>query len=322
MSSYIEEAKEVFDIEIEALERTKQALDSVFEEILHMVLECQGKVIVTGMGKSGHIATKLAATFSSLGTPSFYLHPAEALHGDLGMVSDKDLVIAISHSGESDEIIRILPSIKLIGAKIVAISSNAASTLVKNSDLAQIFPPFKEACHLGLAPTSSTTATLVYGDALAVVASRVIGFRAEDFGLYHPAGSLGKRLILRVVDVMVKEDANPIIHEDALLTDAIVEMSRKGLGMVSVLDEEERLVGIITDGDLRRMLERHINVYEALVKDVMTKTPFSVENDILAIEVLRRMKERSINGSPVLDSQKHVIGTVTLQLLIKAGLVL
>ena len=192
------EGKKVFEIEIEALNRTKDALDETFVAILDLITSCKGKVIVTGMGKPGHIAKKLAATFASLGTPAFCLHPGEAMHGDLGMIAENDIVIAISYSGESDEIVKILPNIKLIGAKLVGITGNANSTLAKYSDIVQVFPNFDEACYLGLAPTSSTTVTLCYGDALAVVASGVYGFQKSDFGKFHPAGTLGKKLILKV----------------------------------------------------------------------------------------------------------------------------
>ena len=206
------EAKKVFDVEINALEKTINILYNTFNQILDLIVNCKGKVIITGMGKPGHIAAKLAATFSSLGTPSFRLHPAEAMHGDLGMVSPNDILIAISYSGESDEIINILPSIKMIGVTLVGITGNPNSSLAKASDIVQVLPRFEEACYLGLAPTSSTTATLCYGDALAVVASGIYGFKDADFGRIHPAGALGKKLVLRVNDLMAKENSNAKIH--------------------------------------------------------------------------------------------------------------
>ena len=217
------EGKKVFDTEIAALEKTRDALDDTFLKILDLVVNCEGKVIITGMGKPGHIAAKLAATFSSLGTPSFRLHPAEAMHGDLGMVSSNDVVIAISFSGESDEIVRILPNMKMIGATLIGITGNPNSTLAKASDVVQVLPKFEEACYLGLAPTSSTTAVLCYGDALAVVASGIYGFKDVDFGKFHPAGSLGKKLILKVDDLMAKNDKNAKVHVSVPLKDAIVE---------------------------------------------------------------------------------------------------
>ena len=242
------EAHRVFDIEINALGKTRDTLDETFVQILDLITGCKGKVIITGMGKPGHIGSKIAATFASLGTPSFFLHPGEAMHGDLGMISSNDVVIAISYSGESDEIVRILPNIKMIGATLVGITGNAKSTLAQAADVVQVLPEFKEACYLGLAPTSSTTSVLCYGDALAVVASGIYGFKDADFGKFHPAGSLGKKLILKVDDLMAKDDKNAKIHINVSLKDAIVELSKKGLGLVAVVDDEDNLLGVITDG--------------------------------------------------------------------------
>ena len=314
------EGMRVFDIEIEALQKTRDALGDTFLNILDLITGCRGKVIITGMGKPGHIATKLAATFASLGTPSFYLHPGEAMHGDLGMVSDSDVVIAISYSGESDEIVRILPNIRMIGAKLVGITGNAGSTLAQASDVAQILPEFEEACHLGLAPTSSTTSALCYGDALAVVASRVYGFRDEDFGRFHPAGSLGKKLILRVDDLMAGGDRNAAVGEDTMLKDAIVELSRKGLGLVNILGEGGKLKGVVTDGDLRRQLERGADIYSLHVRNVMTRMPAVIESGKLAVEALGMLKEKNISCMPVVDWDK-VIGTIRLQDIIGVGIV-
>ena len=318
----LDEARRVFDVEIKALQKTRDALNETFVSILDLVTQCKGKVIITGMGKPGHIATKLAATFSSLGTPSFCLHPAEAMHGDLGMISENDIVIAMSYSGESDEIIHILPNIKMIGAKIVAITGNVDSTLAKAADIVQVFPEFEEACYLGLAPTSSTTAELVYGDALAVVASGVYGFNAADFGKFHPAGSLGKKLILKVDNLMAKGEEVPKIHQDELLMDAITEMSKKGLGVVSVVDDEKRLVGIITDGDLRRIIEKRTDIYSESVSNVMTKSPRKISRNRLAVEALQFIKEQNINNIPVVEDDNRLIGTITWQMIVKAGIVI
>lgn len=318
----IKEAQRVFDIEIEALEKTKNAIDDTFVTILDMITNCEGKVIITGMGKPGHIARKLAATMASLGTPAFCLHPAEALHGDLGMVTYKDIVIAISYSGESEEITRILPNIKLIGAKLIAISGNPESTLVKYSDIAQIFPNFDEACYLNLAPTSSTTATLVYGDALAVVASGVYGFDEKKFGVYHPAGALGKKLITKVKDIMVTGNDNAIIDKEETLKNAIVEMSKKGLGIVNIIDEKNRLKGIITDGDIRRLLEKGVDVYALNVKEVMTKNPMLICENEMAIEGLRMLKDKNVNCAPVIEQSGQIVGSITLRMILKAGIVL
>jgi arabinose-5-phosphate isomerase len=315
------EGKRVFDIEIEALKKTRDALDQTFLQLLNLVTNCEGKVITTGMGKSGHIARKIAATFSSLGTPSFYLHPGEAMHGDLGMIGAKDVVIAISHSGESDEILRILPTMKMIGATVVAITGNADSTLAKNSDLVQVMPEFKEACYLGLAPTSSTTAALCYGDAVAVVASVIYGFKDSDFGKFHPAGSLGKKLILKVDDLMAHNEEVPKVETGTLLMDAIPIMSEKGLGIISIVDENDYLLGIICDGDLRRIIEKKIDIYNVAVEEVMIKNPKTTGKDKLAVDALRFIKKHSINNLPVVDQQNRLVGTITWQQIVKAGIV-
>lgn len=320
-SECINIGKEVFDIEIKALEKMKESLDDVFYEIVNAISECDGKTIITGIGKPGHIAKKMAATFASLGTPAFYLNPAEAMHGDLGMVSANDIVIAISYSGESDEIVRIIPNIRLIGAKLIGITGNATSTLAKYADLVQIFPAFSEACHMGLAPTSSTTVELCYGDAIAIAASDIYGFKKKDFGKFHPAGSLGKKLVLKVSDIMTTGIDNAVIKEDAFLTDAIVELSQKGLGIVSVINHNHELLGVITDGDLRRQLEKRKNVYSQMVRDVMSKEPFTIEENKLAVNALNMMKKFNISSIPVIKDNK-AIGTIRLQDIIKAGIVI
>ncbi len=313
------EGKRVFDIEIEALRRTRDSLDATFVQIVDLITCCKGKVIITGMGKPGHIATKLAATFASLGTPAFCLHPGEAMHGDLGMISDNDIVIAISYSGESDEIVKILPNIKLIGAVLVAITGNGLSTLAQAADIVQVFPKFEEAGSLRLAPTSSTTVELCYGDALAIVASAVYGFQDQDFAKFHPAGSLGKKLILKVDDMMSSAEQNAVTPMDATLKDAIVELSKKGLGIVSVVDGDGRLAGVITDGDLRRQLEKGANVYNLQVREIMTKTPVTISSGKLAADALKLMKDKNISCMPVVKGKK-VLGTIRLQDIIGAGI--
>ncbi len=316
------EARRVFDIEIDALRKTKDALDDIFLQILDEVVNCTGKVIITGMGKPGHIASKLAATFSSLGTPSFHMHPAEAMHGDLGMICENDIVIAMSYSGESDEIVKILPNIRMIGAKIIALTGNKDSTLGKTADITQAFPEFEEACCLGLAPTSSTTAELVYGDALAVTASAIYGFRDSDFGRYHPAGALGRKLILKVADLMAKGDEVPFIEQNSLLMDAVTKMSEKGLGVVAVTDDDGKLTGIITDGDLRRIIERRTDIYTETVSDVMTVSPRIITKDRLAVDALRFIRQQNINNIPVVDSSNRLIGMLTWQMIVNAGIVI
>ena len=315
------EARCVFDTEIEALKKMRDRLDSSFLQILDSVTSCTGKVVITGMGKPGHVGKKIAATFASLGTPSFFLHPAEAEHGDLGMLSENDIIIAISYSGESDEIIRIIPNIKYIGAKLIAITGNSDSTLAKASNIVQILPDFREACHLGLAPTSSTTVELCYGDALAVVASLVYGFEDIDFGKFHPAGSLGKKLIFKVDDLMVKDEKNALIKKNESLKNAIIELSKKGLGIVSVVDGRDKLLGVITDGDLRRQLEKGVNVYELKVEDVMTRIPVTINSGKMAVEALNIFKNKRITCMPVLLEGKCV-GTIQLKDIIGAGIVL
>lgn len=315
------EAKKVFDVEINAMKKTRDSLGETFVQILDLITTCKGKVIVTGMGKPGHIATKMAATFSSLGTPSFCLHPGEAMHGDLGMISENDVVIAMSYSGESDEIVRILPNIKIIGAKLVAITGNPHSSLAKVSDVVQVLPEFDEACYLGLAPTSSTTSILCYGDALAVVASGIYGFTNSDFGKFHPAGALGKKLILKVADLMATEDAIPKVYSGTTLMTAIEVMSKKALGIVSIVDKDEKICGIITDGDLRRILERRVDIYSVHVDEVMTHNPYTMTADRLAIDALLFIKNKSINSLPIVDTEGKLIGTVTWQLIVKAGIV-
>ena len=317
----IEEGRRVFNTEITALQKTRDALNETFATIIQEFSKCKGKIIVTGMGKPGHIATKIAASLSSLGTPSFCLHPAEAMHGDLGMVTSQDVVFAISYSGESDEIVRILPYFKLIGAKVIALTGNPDSTLAKAADISEVFPKFDEACALGLAPTSSTTAELCYGDALAVVCSIMAGFRDENYARIHPAGSLGKKLIYKVSDIMVAGEDNAVVQEGTSMKDTIIEISKKGLGMVSVVDEHQHLRGIVTNGDLRRQLDEGVDIYALRVEDVMTKKPVVVNSERLAVEALNLMKERMINSLPVIDRHDRLIGTIRWQDILHVGIV-
>lgn len=318
---YIENAKNIFDTEINALLKTREVLDDIFVEIVNAILQCKGKVILCGIGKSGHIAKKISATMSSLGTSSFYLHPAEAMHGDLGMVTASDLVILISHSGESQEILQLIPSLKMIGAKTVAITSNGNSTLAKESEIVQIMPMMREACSLNLAPTSSTTAVLVYGDALAVVASEAYGFSEENFALFHPAGSLGKRVLLRVGDIMAIGEDMPIVREKSLISEAIMEMSQKQLGVVAVIDQNDKLTGLLTDGDLRRAIEKKVDMYGDIIDTIMTDSPKTIKKNMLAVEALHNLRENSINNYPVVDDLGHVVGMLTWQMIVKAGIV-
>lgn len=317
---YIKCAKDVFDIEINALKQTKMAIGTVYEEIVNLLIRCDGKIILCGMGKSGHVARKIAATLSSLGTPSFFLHPAEALHGDLGMVSANDVVILISNSGETQEILHMLPSIKFIGAKLVGITSSGVSTLANECDYVQIIPKIEEACALNLAPTSSTTAVLAFGDALAVTISRYHGFTKENFALFHPEGALGRKILVRVSDIMATGRAVPIVKCGCIISDAIMEMSRKKLGVVTVINEQNRLAGILTDGDLRRAIEKKVDMYGDAIDDIMTKKPQWIMQDILAAEALQKLKQRSLNNYPVVDEHMKVIGVITWQMIVKSGI--
>ncbi len=317
---FIKCAKDVFDTEIEALNQTKHAIGGSFEEIVGLLTCCEGKVVLCGMGKSGHVARKMAATFSSTGTPSFFLHPAEALHGDLGMISPSDVVILISNSGECREILHMLPGIKFIGAQTVAITSEGDSSLARGCDRVQVMPKVKEACALNLAPTSSTTAVLTYGDALAVALSCYHGFTKEDFALFHPEGTLGKKIIIRVDDIMAKGEDVPLVREGCKISDAIMEMSKKGLGVVAVVDNQGKLAGLLTDGDLRRAIEKKVDMYHDVIDHIMTKNPRWIGKDILAVDALQRLKKRSLNNYPVVDTDKKVIGMITWQMIAKKGI--
>lgn len=318
---YILEARKVFDKEIAALEKTKSTIGSDFVTIVDLLLKCDGKVILTGMGKPGHIGTKMAATFASLGTPSFFMHPGEAQHGDLGMVEKKDVVMLLSYSGESEEITNLLPALQEIGCTTVAITGQPRSTLAQKCQYHFIFPELDEACYMHLAPTSSTTSLLVLGDALALVVSMAKNYSAKEFGLHHPAGALGKKILTKVRNLMHQGEENAVVKEGCLLRNAIVEMSKKGLSMVTIVDEDNHLKGIITDGDLRRMLEKGVDVYNECVDAVMTKTPLFIDYREMAVNALQIMNNKKITGMPVLNEKEEVIGSLLMQDIIKAGIV-
>ena len=318
---YISEAKKVFDKEIEALEKTRDALGKDFETILNLILDCEGKLILTGMGKPGHIATKMSATFASLGIPSFFMHPGEAMHGDLGMVEKKDVVMLMSYSGESEEVTRLMPVLKEIGCKTIAITGKPQSTLAQECQYHFFFPEFEEACYLHLAPTSSTTTLLVLGDALAVIASRAINYTRDDFGLHHPAGALGKKLLVKVKNLMYSGAEDAVVLEGSTLHQAIVEMSKKGLSMVTIVDTDNNIKGIITDGDLRRMLDKNVDVYNAVVDDLMTKNPTTVDYREMAVNALQTMSDKKITCMPVVDEENKLVGTILMQDIFKAGIV-
>jgi arabinose-5-phosphate isomerase len=315
-------AQQVFEEEIATLRTIQESIDDNFIEIEEAITSCKGKVVMCGMGKSGHIARKISATFASLGTPSFFLHPAEAMHGDLGMVSENDVVVLLSNSGETQEILSIIPSLKLIGAKLIGITGCAESTLAKECEINQVMDIEKEACYLNLAPTSSTTAMLVYGDALAVTVSEEQGFSSSNFGLFHPAGTLGKKVLLKVEHIMAQGEELPLVVRGCKITDTIIEMSKKGLGTVAVVDEENKLIGLVTDGDLRRAIEKKVDVYKDVVDSIMTKNPRSIPQDILLVDALKRLKESRLNNYPVVDDSGKVIGMLTWQMIIREGIAL
>ncbi|MCQ2329866.1 MAG: KpsF/GutQ family sugar-phosphate isomerase [Paludibacteraceae bacterium] len=315
------EAQRVIDVEIEALKRTRDCLGDDFKKMVELVLNCEGKVVITGMGKPGHIGTKIAATLASLGTPAFYMHPGEAMHGDLGMVDNKDVVILMSYSGESEEVVRLLPVLDKIGCTTIAISGRAKSSLAKGCQHKFIFPEFEEACYMHLAPTSSTTALLALGDAMAVVASRAKNYTKDDFGLHHPAGALGKKLLVRVENLMHTGKENAVVVEGTIIRNAIVEMSGKGLGTLVVVDAEGRLKGIITDGDLRRMLEKGVDIYKDGVEKAMTANPLRIKPCEMAVNALQIMNDRKITALPVVDDDNILVGTLKLQDILNAGIV-
>lgn len=296
-------------------------LGTDFAQIAELILHCRGKVILTGMGKPGHIGTKIAATLASLGTPAFFMHPAEAMHGDLGMVERRDVVLLLSYSGESEEVTRLLPVLQEIGCTTVAITGKTKSTLARECMHAFVFPEFEEACYMHLASTSSTTALLVLGDALALAVSRAKNYTKEDFGLHHPAGALGKKLLVKVSDLMHKGSENATVCQGSSLRSAIVEMRTMGLSMVTIVDQEGNLRGIITDGDLRRMLEKGVDVYNETIDHVMTRNPKWIDSRELAVNALQFMSDRRITNMPVLDEKRKVVGAILMQDIIKAGIV-
>lgn len=316
-TAFIESAKQVLSIEAKAISSQIEYLDHNFEAACNLILNCQGRVVVTGMGKSGHIANKIAATLASTGTPAFFVHPGEASHGDLGMITPKDVVLAISNSGETSEVLSILPIIKRMGVGLVGLASVPNSTLANLSDVYVNIPTTKEACPMNLAPTASTTATLAMGDALAIAVLNARDFDERDFARSHPGGSLGRRLLMYVEDIMHKGDDIPVVSDTAFLSDALVEMSSKGLGMTGITNDDGHLVGIYTDGDLRRTLADRVDINTPIAK-VMTAQPVTARADILAAELVNIMKDKRINAIIITDQQK-VVGALNMQDLLRAG---
>lgn len=298
-----------------------QVQEPAFIEACHLMLDCRGRVVVIGMGKSGHIAGKLAATLASTGTPAFFVHPGEASHGDLGMITNNDVVLALSNSGETGEIITILPLIKRLHVPLIAMTGKPESTLAKAADAHVYVGVAKEACPLGLAPTASTTAALAMGDALAVALLEKRGFTEEDFARSHPGGALGRRLLLLIDDLMHTGQAIPIVDIDTPLIDALMEMTRKGLGMTAVVDADGKLAGVYTDGDLRRTIDNKTDLHSAMVRDVMTTDCKSVHPGMLAAEALQIMDSTKINSLPVVNDSNQLVGALNMHDLLRAGVV-
>ncbi|MBY5993097.1 KpsF/GutQ family sugar-phosphate isomerase [Ferrimonas balearica] len=313
--------QEVIEIETRAVRDLSRFIDDDFVSACQTLLACTGKVVVMGMGKSGHIGNKIAATLASTGTPAFFMHPGEASHGDLGMLSKQDVVIAISNSGEASEIMTLMPVIRRWGVPVIAMTGKPESSLAQVAQHHLCIAVQEEACPLGLAPTSSTTATLVLGDALAVALLQARGFTADDFALSHPGGALGRKLLLRVSDLMHSGERLPQVAEAVTVSDALLEISAKGLGMTAVIDAQGVMTGLFTDGDLRRVLDARIDIHDTSIGTVMTRNPVTVSGQLLAAEALKLMEERKINGLVIVDDQGRPQGALNMMDMLKAGVI-
>jgi len=311
----------VIQVETEAVAALAERIDDQFVIACKLMFACSGRVVVTGMGKSGHIAGKIAATLASTGTPAFFVHPGEASHGDLGMITQHDVVLALSNSGETEEIVKILPIIKRIGVPLIAMTGNPLSTLAADASVHINVSVAQEACPLGLAPTSSTTAALVMGDALAVSLLEARGFTRDDFALSHPGGSLGRRLLLRVSDIMHIGDAIPSVPSSALISAALMEMTEKKLGITAIVDDAQCVIGVFTDGDLRRMLAKSQDIHHTTIDKVMTSACTVINADILAAEAMQIMERKKINALIVVDTAMRAVGALNMHDLIRAGIV-
>ncbi|HKL51644.1 MAG TPA: KpsF/GutQ family sugar-phosphate isomerase [Wenzhouxiangellaceae bacterium] len=317
----IERAREVLATEAAAIQALARRLDGAFVKACGLILACDGHLIVTGMGKSGHIGHKLAATLASTGTPAFFVHPAEASHGDLGMIRSGDVIVALSNSGETAEVLNLLPVIKRIGVGLIAMTGNPDSSLARHADVHLDTSVDREACPLGLAPTASTSAQLAMGDALAIALLEARGFTAEDFARSHPGGTLGKRLLLHIADVMHAESDLPTISPDQTISEAIVIMTRGRLGLCAVIDAERRVAGILTDGDLRRGLDESGDIRTTPVRQLMTADPQTIGPDELAASAVELMQARRIQGLLVVDDDRRLVGALNFQDLLQAGVV-
>ena len=319
--NHIGVGRRVLDIEARAVDALKDSLEDSFSAACDLMLGARGRVIVTGMGKSGHVGSKLAATLASTGTPAFFVHPGEASHGDLGMITTDDVVLALSNSGETAEVLAILPVIKRKGTALIGMTGRPQSALAQLSDVHLTVAVNEEACPHNLAPTSSTTAALAMGDALAIALLEARGFTPEDFAMSHPGGSLGRRLLLKVDDIMHAGERLPVVASGTPLSEALLEMTRKGLGMTAIARDDGTLAGIFTDGDLRRMLDRDIDIRKATIDEVMVAQPITIEPGHLAAEALQIMETRKINGLMVCDKNHKPLGAFNMQDLLRAGVV-
>lgn len=317
----VKRARQVIDIEAAAVKNLRKRIGKNFTRAVEIIYRSRGRVIVTGMGKPGFIAQKMSATLSSTGTPSLYLHPAEALHGDLGRVTGNDVIVAFSNSGQTEEIIKLLPIVRKIGARLISIVGRVNSTLAKNSDCVLDASVKKEACSLGLAPTASTTAMLAMSDALAVALLDKKGFKEKDFAMYHPGGILGRRLLLTVEDIMRKGSGHPVVRENLTVKMVLLKITKARAGSATVVDKNGRLAGIFTDGDLRRRIEKDRDLLSRKVKDVMTKNPLTIKDHHLAAEAFQILRLRRIDEIPVVDDKGRPVGLVDVQDILKAGIV-
>ncbi|MBI4401467.1 MAG: KpsF/GutQ family sugar-phosphate isomerase [Nitrospirae bacterium] len=317
----IQHGKRVLEIEARAIAGLIGRLDHRFTEAVDLLYGCTGKVVVSGMGKSGLIGQKIAATLASTGTPAFFLHPAEGIHGDLGMLARRDTFIAISNSGETEELLKLLPSVKRLNIPVIALTGRVQSTLAKNSEVVLDVSVSEEACPMGLAPTASTTAALAMGDALAIALLQKRGLKEEDFAQFHPGGTLGRRLLLKVRDLMHQGEQIPCVHHQATAREAILEMTSKKLGMTTVIDTDGRCVGVITDGDLRRYLEKGIDLTTARAGDLASKNPKTIEPDALAARAVQTMEQYSITSLVVLEGSRRIVGVIHMHDLLKSGVV-
>ncbi|MDP0562821.1 MAG: KpsF/GutQ family sugar-phosphate isomerase [Candidatus Endonucleobacter sp. (ex Gigantidas childressi)] len=319
--TFISSALQTLSIELEAIQNLKSKIDHNFAQACRLIFECRGRTIVTGMGKSGHIARKIASTLSSTGNPAYFVHPGEAGHGDMGMITYEDVILALSNSGETFEVVSLLPLLKRMGVPLISMTGCVGSTLAEAATVNLNTGVQKEACPLGLAPTSSTTTQLVMGDALAISLLTVRGFTAEDFAFSHPGGTLGRKLLLKVKDIMHIGSRIPAVKEGTLLSDALLEVTQKGLGMTAICNDDRRVVGVFTDGDLRRALDHDVHLANTVINEVMTSRCTTISPNVLAAEALKIMDDGKINALICVDDENRVVGAINMHDLLKAGII-